>query len=64
MSIATTIPTTADRSLEPVLNITKLNHSFGKGSLQKPVLYDIDLSIDPGEIVILTGLPGVAKLLY
>jgi putative ABC transport system ATP-binding protein len=61
MSIATSIPTTAVRSLEPVLNITKLNHSFGKGVLQKPVLYDIDLSINPGEIVILTGPSGSGK---
>ncbi len=50
-----------DRTLEPVLNITKLNHSFGKGALQKPVLLDIDLSIDPGEIVILTGPSGSGK---
>lgn len=53
--------TTANRSTEPVLDITKLNHSFGKGALQKPVLYDIDLSIAPGEIVILTGLSGSGK---
>lgn len=53
--------TTANRSTKPVLDINKLNHSFGKGSLQKPVLYDIDLSIDPGEIVILTGPSGSGK---
>ncbi len=61
MTIATITPNTADRSLEPILNITKLNHRFGKGLLQKPVLYDIDLSIEPGEIVILTGPSGSGK---
>jgi putative ABC transport system ATP-binding protein len=62
MTIATTVTTiNTNGSLEPVLNITKLNHSFGKGALQKPVLYDIDLSINPGEIVILTGPSGSGK---
>jgi putative ABC transport system ATP-binding protein len=56
-----TMMITTDRSIEPVLDINKLNHSFGKGSLQKPVLYDIDLSISPGEIVILTGPSGSGK---
>lgn len=55
------ITTITTRSTEPVLDITNLNHSFGKGSLQKPVLYDIDLSISPGEIVILTGPSGSGK---
>ena len=55
------ITTIASQSTEPVLDITNLNHSFGKGSLQKPVLYDIDLSISPGEIVILTGPSGSGK---
>jgi putative ABC transport system ATP-binding protein len=55
------ITTITAQSTEPVLDITKLNHSFGKGSLQKPVLYDIDLSISPGEIVILTGPSGSGK---
>ena len=36
-------------------------HSFGRGSLRKRVLEDIDLEIRPGEIVILTGPSGSGK---
>ncbi len=45
----------------PTVTVTNLNHSFGQGILQKPVLTDIDLAIYPGEIVILTGPSGSGK---
>ena len=45
----------------PIISISKLNQSFGKGSLQKPVLTDINLEVNPGEIVILTGPSGSGK---
>lgn len=41
--------------------VENLNHFFGKGELQKQVLFDINLSIDRGEIVILTGPSGSGK---
>jgi putative ABC transport system ATP-binding protein len=47
--------------MEPTVSIQKLNHSFGKGSLLKPVLWDVDLEIASGEIVILTGPSGSGK---
>ncbi|AFY46541.1 ABC exporter ATP-binding subunit, DevA family [Nostoc sp. PCC 7524] len=45
----------------PTVTVTNLNHSFGQGTLQKPVLTNIDLAIYPGEIVILTGPSGSGK---
>jgi putative ABC transport system ATP-binding protein len=38
-----------------------LNHYYGQGSLQKQVLFDINLDIDRGEIIILTGPSGSGK---
>ncbi|MDJ0571630.1 MAG: DevA family ABC transporter ATP-binding protein [Pleurocapsa sp. MO_192.B19] len=44
-----------------VVNINHLNHVFGKGELRKPVLFDVDLNIYAGEIVIMTGPSGSGK---
>lgn len=38
-----------------------VNHTFGRGALQKQVLYDIEAEIDEGEIVIFTGPSGSGK---
>ena len=46
---------------QPVISIHKLNHYFGTGQLQKQVLFDINLEIFAGEIVIMTGLSGSGK---
>ncbi|MBF2015571.1 MAG: ATP-binding cassette domain-containing protein [Richelia sp. RM2_1_2] len=46
---------------EPVISIQYLNHYYGKGSLKKQILYDINLDIYPGEIVIMTGPSGSGK---
>lgn len=48
-------------SLNRVVTIDGLNHAFGKGELRKPVLFDIDLDIYAGEIVIMTGPSGSGK---
>ena len=46
---------------EPVISIQYLNHYYGKGALKKQILYDINLDIYPGEIVIMTGPSGSGK---
>ncbi len=43
------------------ITICDLNYYFGKKSLAKQVLFDINLDIDAGEIVILTGPSGSGK---
>jgi putative ABC transport system ATP-binding protein len=44
-----------------VIQVEHLDHFFGEGELKKQVLFDINLSIDTGEIVILTGPSGSGK---
>lgn len=59
-------PQTADANLEastrePVIAAHQLSHFFGQGQLRKQVLFDIDLEINAGEIVIMTGPSGSGK---
>lgn len=44
-----------------VISIRDLNHYFGTGELRKQVLFEINLDIYPGEIVIMTGPSGSGK---
>jgi putative ABC transport system ATP-binding protein len=46
---------------EPVITVQNLNHYFGTGNLRKQVLFDINLQIQAGEIVIMTGPSGSGK---
>jgi putative ABC transport system ATP-binding protein len=46
---------------EPVVSIQHLNHYFGQGNLRKQVLFDINLEIYAGEIVLLMGPSGSGK---
>jgi len=48
-------------ALTPSVQIRHLNFYFGEGELRKQVLYDINLDLYPGQIVILTGPSGSGK---
>jgi len=43
------------------IRVRGLNHAFGRGKLRKQVLYDIEVEIPEGEIVIVTGPSGSGK---
>jgi len=45
----------------PVISIHNLDHYFGQGRLRKQVLFDIQLEIAAGEIVLMTGPSGSGK---
>ena len=46
---------------ELVISITGLDHYFGKGQLRKQVLFEINLNIAAGEIILMTGPSGSGK---
>jgi putative ABC transport system ATP-binding protein len=46
---------------ESAIAVNNLNHYFGKGQLRKQVLFDINLEINTGEIIIMTGPSGSGK---
>ncbi|MEA5522685.1 MAG: DevA family ABC transporter ATP-binding protein [Limnoraphis robusta] len=50
-----------NNSSQPVITIEHLNHFFGQGEQRKQVLFDINLEINAGEIVIMTGPSGSGK---
>ena len=45
----------------PVLDIQNLDYYFRSGYLKKPILFHINLTINAGEIVIMTGPSGSGK---
>ncbi|MEA5550779.1 DevA family ABC transporter ATP-binding protein [Anabaena cylindrica UHCC 0172] len=45
----------------PVISVQNLDHYFGTGQLKKQVLFNINLTINTGEIVIMTGPSGSGK---
>ncbi|MFE4106639.1 DevA family ABC transporter ATP-binding protein [Almyronema epifaneia] len=45
----------------PAIAATQLDHYFGKNELRKQILFDINLEIYTGEIVIMTGPSGSGK---
>ncbi|MCB1885923.1 MAG: ATP-binding cassette domain-containing protein [Geminicoccaceae bacterium] len=45
----------------PVIKVQGLGHAFGEGEARKPVLFDLDLTVGRGEVVILMGASGSGK---
>jgi putative ABC transport system ATP-binding protein len=45
----------------PVIEVKNLNHYYGRRALRRQVLFDIDLTVEAGEIIILTGPSGSGK---
>ena len=52
---------TNKQRIAKVVKIQNLNHFFGKGALKKQILFDINLTLKTGEVVILKGPSGSRK---
>jgi putative ABC transport system ATP-binding protein len=48
-------------SADTRISLENVSYSYGKGALQKQILFDIGTKIDAGQIVILTGPSGSGK---
>jgi putative ABC transport system ATP-binding protein len=46
---------------QPLLRISSVNHSFGAGETRTQVLFDNNLAVQPGELVIISGPSGCGK---
>jgi putative ABC transport system ATP-binding protein len=48
-------------SEQPAIALQNLDFYYGQGNLKKQILFDVNLEINPGEIVIMTGPSGSGK---
>jgi len=46
---------------EPLVILENVSHFYGEGNLKKQILFDINLSLNAGEIIIMTGPSGSGK---
>ncbi|MEM9004323.1 MAG: DevA family ABC transporter ATP-binding protein [Cyanobacteria bacterium P01_F01_bin.86] len=60
-SAQTNVPNGMVASTACAVQIRNLNYYFGRGDLQKQVLFDINLDLPRGQIVIMTGPSGSGK---
>jgi len=49
------------KDIQPSIRATDLRHFFGSGELRKQVLFENNLTVFPGEIIIMTGPSGSGK---
>ena len=61
MSVVIESPTGDSLTVEPTIEIRNLQHFYGQGELRKQVLFDNNLMVAAGEIVIITGPSGSGK---
>jgi len=50
-----------DENFIPCVEMKEINYAFGEGESYNRVLFDVNLTVYPGEIVILTGPSGSGK---
>jgi putative ABC transport system ATP-binding protein len=48
-------------SIAPIIESIGLSHHFGTGELRKQILFEVNVSVQAGEIVIMTGPSGSGK---
>ncbi|MBU6230059.1 MAG: ATP-binding cassette domain-containing protein [Cyanobacteria bacterium REEB459] len=58
---ASSLPTDSEALQDASVQVMGLNYFFGQGDLRKQVLYDINLDLQRGQIVIMTGPSGSGK---
>ena len=52
---------TDESPADPVIRVSNLNYYYGEGELRKQVLFDNNIEVSRGEIVIMTGPSGSGK---
>lgn len=55
------VPALPENDTKPVIDVKGLNYFFGEGEARKQALFDNELSVSRGEIVIMTGPSGSGK---